>query len=188
MSSRRSSTSGIKHFGDDGCGVEVPRKCFRILRLPPNERNQQEVHELTVLFTEQLRVFNNRLAYGDTFGACRGFRLETVNKHHRMRDEADDGSAVFRVMLKGKVLIERRMANTKVWLHAGFVSVGDTLGIPVMQADKPDLSVMYTVSEEAHLRPAPRVRGPACAAVASAVSSDRPSAAAAGDVRGASPL
>jgi hypothetical protein len=36
-----------------------------------------------------------------------------------------------------------------VWLHAGFLSVGDTLGLTVMQNDRPDLSTMYTVSEEA---------------------------------------
>ena len=35
-----------------------------------------------------------------------------------------------------------------MWLHAGFLSVGDTLGLTVMQNDRPDLNTMYTVAEE----------------------------------------
>ena len=51
---------------------QIPPSCLQTLRLPAIDRTQPAVHELVVLFTQQMRIFSNKLGSGTAHGDTRG--------------------------------------------------------------------------------------------------------------------
>ena len=117
------------------------KACLPTLTLAPATRPQELVHELVVLLTKLLRPFS-ALTYQQQCAACRALTLETTAPRTRMTDEDEHAQLVFRIVLQGSVLVERRFGKT--WLHVGFLKTGDTLGLPALLEGSVDFTIMYT--------------------------------------------
>ena len=119
------------------------------LKQPQANRDPQDIHLLTVLLTDHLRSWPSTLSYQRLSNACRSLSYAHVPARVRLTDADETGALIFRVLLKGSVLVQRRFGKKQSnWLPIGFLHSGDTLGLPSMLESTPD-DVRYTTLGEA---------------------------------------
>ena len=116
------------------------------LKLPASERTSEGVHVLAVLLVDRLRAWPSKLPYNQLCDACSALSYSYMSPQMRMSDLDEAGQPVFRVLLSGSLLVQRRFE--KSWLPVGFLRAGDTLGLPVMFDASSD-DIRYTTLHEA---------------------------------------
>lgn len=129
------------------------RDSITVLKQPPAQRPVESVQLLGVLLVDHLRAFSNKLPFNHLCVACRALTYSHVPAGVRLTNADESGQTVFRVLLTGTVLVQRRFSH-KTWLPVGFLSPGDTLGLMGMLESAPD-EIRYTTmaaSEFAVLR------------------------------------
>ena len=111
------------------------------LEIPPDKRPQEKIHECSILLSAWIKPFS-LLSYQQMVATCRSLTSESVQPRTRLTDEDENKQVVFRIVLDGSVLVERRFG--KSWLHVGFMRRGDTLGVAAQLEGTVDYNVMYT--------------------------------------------
>jgi CRP-like cAMP-binding protein len=120
--------------------------CIATLKQPSTNREPQDVHLLAVLLTDRLRAWPSKLSYLQLSTACRALNYANIPPRVRLDDKDEGGQLVFRVLLAGSILVQRRF-GTKTWLPVGFLHAGDSLGLPAMLESTPD-DIRYTTLSE----------------------------------------